>query len=361
MHSTAAPLADRRPATLLPHLRAHALLIVLVAGYAAVSLVLSLAYPATGSSEKVSVLFLDFAKMLPAMAYFLLIWRYVHMVRVVRPQQRMAWMAGDLRRMATDRGRLVPGAIAVVLMIVVMLSFAQLKRLIPILQPFDWDIAFAAMDRTLHLGADPWRILHAVMGHPLVVTAVTGAYNFWMFLLYFVLLFACFNTGNPAARMQYLVAFILTWGIGGNLVATVFSSAGPVYFARLGLGDMFAPLMQLLQTHAAAQPITVLETQDLLWAHYAAAQSLNGISAFPSMHVASSVLMALYAFRLNRGLGWAMTGFATVIMLGSVLLAWHYAVDGYAGAIIAMLAWPLAGWLMRRFPRLVPPAPAPGA
>ena len=258
-------------------------------------------------------------------------------------------MVPGATRKLTDPERLASGLVGLVLMFVVLVSFAQLKRLIPIIQPFAWDETFIVMDRALHFGLDPWQIAHAVAGHPLIVTAITGAYNFWLFLMYFSLIFACFSNANRAARMQYLIAFVLTWAIGGNLIATLFSSAGPVYVERLGLGDHFAPLMALLHDHAATQPITVIASQDLLWDFYTAPDSLSGISAFPSMHVASTTLMALYARAYNRRFGQVMTGFACVIMLGSVLLAWHYAVDGYAGALIALAAWWVATRLVRRF------------
>jgi hypothetical protein len=339
---------------LRPLLAQHRLLFALVLVYGLVSLTLTLTIGERVETEKVSTLWLDFLQMLPIMVYFLFMWRFLTMRFTVPVDQRDGWLKADLRRALTDPERLISAGIALVLMLVVLVSFAQLKMLIPTIQPFSWDEAFIALDQALHFGLDPWRIAHAVAGHPLIVTAITGAYNFWMFLLYFSLIFACFSTANRAARMQYLIAFILIWAIGGNLIATVFSSAGPVYVDRLGLGDHFAPLMDLLHAHAAVQPLTVLETQDLLWDYYASPQSLNGISAFPSMHVASTVLMALYARAYNRRFGQVMTAFACVMMLGSVLLAWHYAVDGYAGAVIALCCWWAAGWLMRRFGTLVP-------
>ncbi len=91
----------------------------------------------------------------------------------------------------------------------------------------------------------------------------------------------------------------------------------------------------------------MLETQSLLWSFYSAPQSINAISAFPSMHVASTTLMAILGFALSRWVGLALTAFAVCIMIGSVLLGWHYAVDGYVGAAIAVLCWKLSGWLIR--------------
>ena len=336
-------------------LNRHRLLLAIVLSYAVISVTMSQLIGDRVETEAISSLWMHFIGMLPVMAYFLLMWRLLFMRFIVPANERPGWLKADLKRALTDPERLVSGGVALVLMIIVLVSFGQLKRLIPIIHPFAWDETIVALDQALHFGLDPWQIAHALAGTPLVITAITGAYNFWMFLLYFSLIFACFSTAHRAARMQYLVAFILTWAIGGNLIATVFSSAGPVYMERLGLGSHFAPLMDLLQAHATTQPLTVIGAQNLLWDYYVAPESLNGISAFPSMHVASTVLMAAYARAYNRRFGQIMAVFAGVIMLGSVLLAWHYAVDGYAGVVIALSCWWIAGLLVRRF---APPATA---
>ncbi len=349
MHLPAPPIAASPFRSLIrPELARHGLLIAMVAIVGAVSLTLSIVVGDRVETERLGSLVTHFLRTVPAMAYFVLLWRFLHMRRTVPADQRAGWLRADLTRSLADPERLVSAAIALVLMVTSLVAFTQLKRLIPLIQPFSWDETFIALDRALHFGVDPWRIAHAVAGHPWVVTAITGAYNFWLFLMYFSLIFACFSMANRAARMQYLVAFVLTWTIGGNLVATVFSSAGPVYVDRLGLGDTFAPLMDLLRAHAVAAPVTVTEIQDLLWDLYVAPEGLNGISAFPSMHVASTVLMMLYARAYHPRFGQVMAVFAGVIMLGSVLLAWHYAVDGYAGALIALGCWWLAGRLVRR-------------
>jgi hypothetical protein len=43
-----------------------------------------------------------------------------------------------------------------------------------------------------------------------------------------------------------------------------------------------------------------------------------------------------------------MVGFWCLILVGSVALGWHYAVDGYIGAAIALLFWHVAGWAVKR-------------
>jgi hypothetical protein len=338
MHSTVADPA-LRPSALL---RQHAVLAGLVTVYVAVAIWLSSRYGVTVNDNKIGALLRDFALRVPQMVFFVVFWRLIYLTYVQRVTNRGAALKADVRAFLSDRDRIVGGLIGVAIMTPMLLSFANVKNLIPVLNPFGWDVWFKDLDAALHFGVLPHEPLHAVFGHPLVISFITGIYNMWLFLMYLVLLVACFLRPGNADRMRFLLAFVLTWAIGGNVIATLFSSAGPVYYDRLGLGGDYDGLMAILQAHAATGALTVVETQDLLWRFYTREPSINAISAFPSMHVASSVLMALFAFRWSRLSGWLMTAFATIIMIGSVLLAWHYAVDGYAGAVIAVMCWFLA-------------------
>jgi membrane-associated phospholipid phosphatase len=65
----------------------------------------------------------------------------------------------------------------------------------------------------------------------------------------------------------------------------------------------------------------------------------GGISAMPSIHLAMATLFALLAFSVRRWLGIVFIGYVLVIQIGSVILGWHYAVDGYAGILLALLIW----------------------
>jgi membrane-associated phospholipid phosphatase len=97
----------------------------------------------------------------------------------------------------------------------------------------------------------------------------------------------------------------------------------------------------------AETPLLALNVQKMLWSGYVSGQNI-GISAMPSMHLATTTLMACYAFQNSRALGWAMVGFLAVILVGSVALGWHYAVDGYAGIALALVCWRLAAMALRR-------------
>jgi len=325
----------------------HALLAGLVLCYAATAFWFSLSHPVSVHEEKISTLLSAFALDIPAMIFFVLFARLIHLTYVEKDPHRFQTLKRDVSNFVSDRNRMLGGFLATILMASVLITFAQMKNLIPVLNPFSWDEFFMALDKAIHFGEHPYIYAHAVLGWHYAISFFTGIYNLWLFLMYFVLLSACFMRPESLIRMQFLVAFLLTWAIGGNLFATIFSSVGPVYYAKLGLGDAFAGLSDALRQHASTGALTVVDTQALLWSFHTAEQPLNTISAFPSMHVASSVLMALFAARLSRLAGIIMGTFAFGIMIGSVLLAWHYAVDGYAGAVIALGAWVFSGWLVR--------------
>jgi membrane-associated phospholipid phosphatase len=137
--------------------------------------------------------------------------------------------------------------------------------------------------------------------------------------------------------------------LGGAVAATAFSSVGPVYYGMLGLEpDPFAPLLDFLHTTNAKVPLGAVGAQTLLWDSYTGkVYPYLGISAFPSMHNALAALLVLVGWRIHRILGVLMTIFAGLILVGSVHLAWHYAVDSYAGILIAVLSWWIAGQLAR--------------
>jgi hypothetical protein len=141
---------------------------------------------------------------------------------------------------------------------------------------------------------------------------------------------------------------VLAWLIGGGILAIALSSAGPCYYADLGLSpNPYQPLMYYLHNTNEQFPIWALIAQRTLWEAYIGADTLvSGISAMPSMHVTIVVIQAIMGWRLSKWLGTALSLYAITILVGSVHLGWHYAVDGYVAIALAFLCWWLSGMLV---------------
>ena len=323
------------------------LLVTVTVHFAAAHVIaLSLGKPFTSGAMDIIVTVAQI--FLPFFLIAVVVARFLHMAVRVRPEKPIQWLLGDLRATVLDRDRIVNGIVAFGAVAVMAGAFTFIKDQIPLIAPFSWDPAFAALDRMLHGGHDPWRLLLPVLGTPLRTTAVNAVYNAWFFVMFFVVLVACFGKPGRRDHTAFLLAFALTWAIAGNLLAILLSSAGPVYYAALGYGDYFQPQMDLLHDFARTSPVWALDIQRLLLEGYQTDGPVRGISAMPSLHVASSVIMALYGFSLGRWVGWLLTAFAVCILIGSVHLAWHYAVDGYLALLVAAPIWYASRWLVRR-------------
>jgi hypothetical protein len=230
-------------------------------------------------------------------------------------------------------------------------SFGSFKRLIPYVVPLEWDRRFMEWDRWLHGGVDPWALLQPLLGTPAMTTAISAVYNVWFFVMFGTFLWQAMSLKRPALRQQFLLCFVLYWAVIGTALAMLLSSAGPCYFGRVtGLDDPFVPLFTYLRQAAEQSPNWSLTMQALLWHNHVTGGTLpgSGISAMPSMHVAIAVLLALFGWRINRWAGIFYTLFALAIMVGSVHLGWHYAIDGYVAATLGVAIWVATGWAMRR-------------
>ncbi len=242
-----------------------------------------------------------------------------------------------------------PGNIVhtLVLFPILTISFCALKDDIPRINPFSWDKAFMQFDRWVSFGHTPWALLQPVIGYPVITVGINVAYNAWFLLLFGTLFWQAFSTKTGVRRMQFLIAYSLAWFVAGNVLAAVFSSVGPCFYGRLYAGpDPYAAQMVYLRHVSVHWPLWEVSVQDLLWHMYATRSgNLGGISAMPSLHVTSTVLMALLAWHVNRKLGWAFIVFTAVIIIGSIDLGWHYVADDLAGIVLAVLFWMVAGYV----------------
>lgn len=231
-----------------------------------------------------------------------------------------------------------------------MFAFATIKVRIPVIVPFYLDEFFYQLDRLLFLGNDPWELFRFVFNYPIVIWWIDFIYDIWAVVLIAMWMAQFLMTEKPAqARYRFGVALMLTWLIGGNILAIVLSSAGPCYFEPITGLNSYAPQLALMQDIEGLKAVTY---QSMLWDVYVApGYGVGGISAMPSMHCATSFLLIL-AFGKNRPiLKGVLIVFFTTILISSFILAWHYAVDGLLAALVALLCWKLAGFLLRKTAR----------
>jgi hypothetical protein len=283
------------------------------------------------------------------LALLILIGLLLEMVRLARSGYRgsvLAALGVKLRDDYLAPTRISNAIHAFIFMSVYMVGYSFIKKAIPSAHPFSWDPAFMAWDKALHFGTFPHEWLAPLLNFPAVTFALNVNYNVWFAVMFCLWFWQGFSREDSKLRLQFLLGFTLTWFLGTCVLGTIFSSVGPCFYGRLYPDDhTYDGLMAWLTQANTQHAIWSLPVMDELWKNYETGQGLvNGISAMPSMHVGTSVLFAILGFASGkRWLGWLLTVFALMIMIGSVHLAWHYAIDGYVGAAVAFFGWWLAG------------------
>jgi hypothetical protein len=174
--------------------------------------------------------------------------------------------------------------------------------------------------------------------------ALDALYVSWYPLLVVGLVWQLWNA-DRRARTQFFVAFALTWVLLGTVLAHLLASAGLVFYAGLVQGsNPYLPLTEYLWCIHGERPLTAVVLQHIIWKNYIgeAHQLWMGMSAMPSLHLAMPALFACAAWGVSRTMGIAVWTYTVLILIASVQLGWHYAVDGYASILLVGLIWRLS-------------------
>lgn len=230
----------------------------------------------------------------------------------------------------------------IALLIALSAAAGVMKMLLAVYSPFVWDSVFARADEILFLGHQPWQLTHALFGAMWPTLVIDRIYTFWIYLLP-IAISAVALLAPRYDRARFFLSYALIIFLVGIDAAYAFSSAGPCFAPMISepLATTFAPLMDRLHALSKTEVLWAVEWQGMLWnGHkYGWFDVGMGISAMPSVHVAVAVLYALTLTQFGRYFSWAAWTFAAIILIGSVHLGWHYAVDGLAAGIATLVIW----------------------
>lgn len=275
--------------------------------------------------------------LVPMGALFPLLWAGAVTYAITRRQVPRPIAA--MRKMVyRDRRWLARGTMFVIMVLMLARSFSSYKAAIPEISPYWADPWLASVDHAI-FRTDPWRLTHAVIG-PWGTMIIDRVYALWFLVMMVCMGWFCF-TRNAALQLRGLLSYLFCWALLGNIVATWLSSVGPVFYQRFFHDDRFVPLLDLLHQIDEEHRLMALGAMNYLTKMIGQDRIGAGISAMPSLHVSIAflVFLATCTYTSSRLLKIATGLFAATIMVGSVHLGWHYALDGIVGIVAVGLIW----------------------
>jgi len=221
---------------------------------------------------------------------------------------------------------------------ITLLLYCNIKQAIPFINGNLYDPELLLLDRIVHFGVNPNIVTVKLLGNNYIAGAMDRIYISWymvkpMILVYFAII------PDRKLHIRFFSSYFAMWIFGG-ITALLLPSLGPIYTHPEWFSGLNIPFASHLQ--------------QLLLKHYEAALGnpgkykvfiYEGIAAFPSLHVGIVALFAFFIWEINRKIGIAMFVYVVLIQFGSVLLGWHYAIDGYFAIGLAYGLYRLSGML----------------
>lgn len=247
---------------------------------------------------------------------------------------------GWLRAVATPASALLWLRVWVASMTVTY-TYSWLKVAVPLLRWEVLDPALWKLDRLLHFGVSPSIFAVELVGGTAVAGWLDVWYSWWITTVVGMFAFAFLSPSLPRRR-NFALACAVLW-IGGATLYFALPAVGPCYASE----EVFRELRAEMPRAASSQAELWRNYVQLVAGRDGSLKQFKpylGVAALPSLHVGAHVLFALWARRHARRLALPFAAAALLTFLASIATGWHYAVDGYLGALLAVAAL----WLAER-------------
>jgi membrane-associated phospholipid phosphatase len=167
---------------------------------------------------------------------------------------------------------------------------------------------------------------------------ITPGMTAWMTFAYFfhiinIPLVACFiYVRRERARFREMMSGLMVVSFLGLLGYLLVPAIGPMFTLR---NQYTVPL-----SHSIS-----MFNRDVDFMDFARIRR----DVFPSLHVAISFVVWLYAYRNSKTLFWILSPLVLSLWLSTLYLRYHYLIDVVAGLILAPLSYRLGNWLFHRW------------
>lgn len=144
---------------------------------------------------------------------------------------------------------------------------------------------------------------------------------FWPYI--FLAFAIVFRTANTQRFILLTMAFVISFYLNG-VINLMFPTAGPAFYRP--------ELFHLAGTVSS-------EAQEMLRNYMAGEVLQNGMipgtRAMPSLHVGITGMVAWFVVREKPWTSWLLVPWLLLTWLSTVMLGWHYALDGPGGLVVA--------------------------
>lgn len=245
----------------------------------------------------------------------------------------------DYRQLYADVCKSILFSFLIIYLVIFQMTFKSVYAW-HLFVPNNLDWLLYTLDRVF-LGPSLWWWGSQLMPQQLWSTIVWLLDRFYMpYFAYqwFVLMYIMFNEKNESDKDIFVTMFFLIWIIGTTL-GGLCQSGGP-FFYSYAFWNLHQAKALVLMDHVT--PLLSVNTQNYLWVSYFNADDYvlsGGISAFPSLHVAMSMFVYLYALKKgNKYFIWLTALGCLLTWVASMVLGWHYLVDGFGALFVVYLA-----------------------